>query len=140
MNFKEYMKKSLKTYFIVVTAVTVAIPVLGMNFDPEATFGYEAYFSPLIFGAVALLPSLVLYSRRELTLKRMLLRRVLHFITLELTLLLFGYLFGLFDGTEVAISFAFSVFVVYLFTFIVEWVMDSKTAGEINEGLKKLQS
>lgn len=140
MDFKEYLKKCLMTYFIVVTAVTVAIPVLGMNFDPEATFGYEVLFSPLLFGAVALLPSFVLYSRRELTFKRMLLRRVLHFITLELTLLLFGFLFRLFDGIEVIISFAFSVFAVYLFTFIAEWVIDNKTAGEINKGLKKLQS
>lgn len=140
MSFREYLKKSLMTYFIIVTAVTIAIPVLGMNFDPGATFGYEAYYSPLIFGVVALLPSLVLYSKRELTFRRMLVRRVFHFIALESILLLFGSLFGLFDGIEVAISFAFSVLVVYLFTSMIEWVIDSKTAGKINEGLKKLQS
>jgi hypothetical protein len=140
MSFIEFGKKNLMSYFIIVTGITVAIAVLGLKLDPEASFGYEAYFSPLIFGAVAVLPSFVLYSRRELTFRQMLFRRILHFAALELLLLSFGYGFGLFDKTDTAVSFAVSVFAVYLFTNLIQYIIDSKTAGKINEGLKKLQS
>lgn len=139
MSIKEYIRKTLMEYFIIVTGITVAIAVLGTNYDREATFGYEAYFSPLIFGAIAVLPSLVMYSGRELTLRQMLFRRVLHFVLLEAALLSFGFLSGLFQDNNAAVPFALSVFVVYLFTNIIRWMIDSRTADEINEGLKRIR-
>lgn len=139
MSFVEFIKKSVINYFITVTATTVAIAVLGMNFDREAVFGYEAFFSPLIFGVIASVPSFVLYSRKELSFKQMLVRRILHFIVLEIFLLGFGFLAGLFHGFDVALSFGLSVFLVYLFTNLMSWMVDSKTAKELNKGLKRFQ-
>lgn len=140
MSFTEFCKKNLMIYFISVTGITIATAVLGLNFEPDARFGYEAFLSPLIFGVVAVLPSFALYSRKELTLRQMLVRRVFHFVLLELTLLVFGFSAGILDGVDVAFSFAFSVLAVYLFTNVLQYILDSKTAGKINEGLKKLQS
>ncbi len=139
MSFVEFLKKTLMNFFIIVTAITVATAILGITYYPRATFGYEAYYSPIIFGALASLPSFVLYSNRELTLKQMLVRRILHFIILELILLGFGLISGLFNSTEVALTFALSVFIIYLFTNVIKWIMDSKTADEINQGLKRIQ-
>jgi hypothetical protein len=139
MSFIEFMKRNLMIYFIVVTGITVAIAILGLNYDSGTTFGYEAYFSPIIFGAVAVLPSFALYSKKELTFRQMFVRRMLHFIVLELTLLGFGFWAGLFSSIDVAAPFALSVFVIYLFTYVIQWIIDSKTAGEINKGLKRLQ-
>jgi len=139
MGFIDFVKKNLMNYFIIVTGITIAIAILGLNYDPEATLGYEAYFSPIIIGVVAVLPSFVLYSNKELTFKQMLFRRIMHFVVLELTLLGFGYLSGLFDSIDVALPFALSVFIVYLVTNVIKWVIDSKTAVEINKGLKRIQ-
>lgn len=139
MEFHEYLKKTLMNYFIIVTGITVAMATLGLIYEPEVTFGYEAYFSPLIFGAIAVLPSFLLYSKRDLTMKQMLVRRILHFTVLELVLLGFGYITNLFQELEVALSFALSVLMVYLFTSMASWLIDTRTAVEINKGLKRLQ-
>jgi hypothetical protein len=139
MSLKEFAKKNLMNYFIIVTGITVAIAVLGMNFDPDAQFGYEAFFSPIIFGTIAVLPSFVLYSKKELSFRQMLFRRILHFIVLEIILLAFGFISGLLKGIDVTLTFAVSVFAVYLFTIVISWIIDSKTAAEINKGLKKIQ-
>jgi hypothetical protein len=139
MGFNEFVKKNLMNYFIIVTGITVAIAVLGSTYDSDATFGYEAYFSPLIFGAVAILPSFVLYSRKELSFQKMLIRRILHFTLLELILLGFGTLAGILSGIEITLTFALSVFIIYLFTNLIIWLIDSKTAVEINKGLKRIQ-
>jgi len=139
VSFTEFIKKNLMIYFIIVTGVTIVIAILGLTYDSGATFGYEAYFSPIIFGAIAVLPSIVLYSKRELTFKQMIHRRMLHFIVLELTLLGFGYQAGLFSGIEVGIPFAISIFIVYLFTQLIHWIVDSRTAIDINMGLKRIR-
>ncbi|MHB8127565.1 MAG: DUF3021 family protein [Mobilitalea sp.] len=139
MNFVEFTKKNLMNYFIIVTGITAVMAILGAKVDPGQAFGYEVFFSPLIYGAIAVLPSYVFYSKRELTLKQMLFRRILHFVILEVTLLGFGYTVGILNSMKVALALASFVFIVYLFTNVIKWIIDSKTTVEINEGLKRLQ-
>lgn len=139
MSFKDFLKKNLMNFFIIVTCVNLAIGILGANFDSNDTLGYEAYFSPIIFGVLATIPSIIQYSPKELTFKQMLFRRVIHFITLEILLISFAYSSRILQGANVVISFSITVFLVYLITNIIRWVIDSNTANEINMGLKKLQ-
>ncbi|MBP1754663.1 MAG: hypothetical protein H6Q59_1061 [Firmicutes bacterium] len=139
MSLLGFVKKNLMDYFIIVTGINVAIAVLGMNFDPDTVLGYEAYFSPLIIGAVAVLPSMVLYSRRELSVKGMLFRRALHLLVLELTLISFGYVAGLLTQWTIVLPFVVVVLVVYVFTLLVHYLIDSRTAVEINKGLRRIQ-
>ncbi|MDF2544489.1 MAG: hypothetical protein K0S47_4207 [Herbinix sp.] len=139
MSFIEFCKRNLMSYFIIVTGITAAVGILGTNYDANAVFGYEAFYSPLIIGAVSILPSFVLYSRKDLTFKQMLVRRILHFILLELILVTLGFVVGLFDENHAAFPFAISVFLVYVFVQFMIWISDCKTADAMNEGLKRLQ-
>ena len=139
MSFKAFLKRCLLEYFIITTCVTAAIGVLGLSLEPEARFGYEAYFSPLIFGAISLIPSLVTYSSKELSLPQTLIRKVLHVIVLEAMLITFGFWAGILIGTADTIFFALTVFIVYLLVNFINWKLDKKTAGEINTMLKSLQ-
>ena len=133
------MKKNLRDYFIIVTGINVAMAILGLNFEVNKTIGYEAFFSPLIIGAVAVLPSIVMYSAKELSLKQMLLRRGLHLVVLEITLTGFGYLAGFFTDNTILFPFILIVLLVYVFTLVFNWILDSRTAKEINRGLKLLK-
>ncbi len=126
-------------YFIITTCVTAAIAVLGMSADPAARFGYEAYFSPLIFGLISIVPSFVTYSRRELSFRRALFRKVLHVILIEALMVVFGIWAGLIQSAEEAAFFALTVFIVYIAVNLISWLLDKKEAGEINKTLKSLQ-
>lgn len=139
MSFKDFLRKILMNFFIIVSCVNLAIGILGVNYDSNAALGYEAFFSPIIFGLIATIPSIIQYSPRELTLNQMLFRRVVHFIILEVLLIGFACGSGIIRGTAMVISFSVSVFLVYLVTTIIRWIIDSNTANEINKGLKKLQ-
>ena len=139
MNLIGFLKRNLRDYFIIVTGINVAMAILGLNMDSSRTFGYEAFFSPLIIGAVALLPSIVMYAKEELSLKQMLLRRALHLLVLELTITGFGYLAGFFADLMIILPFVLTVFFVYIFTMVFGFILDRRTAMEINKGLKRLQ-
>lgn len=139
MSLVSFIKKNLMDYFIIVTGINVAIAILGMNFDPDTVFGYQAFFSPLIIGAVAVFPSVVMYSRRELSFRSMLIRRALHLVVLEITLIAFGYFSGLFTEWSIIAPFAVGVILVYAFTLFARYLIDSKTAVEINKGLRRMQ-
>lgn len=139
MNFKAFLKKCLMEYFIITTCVTAAIAILGLSLDPVAKFGYEAYFSPLIFGLISLVPSFVTYSGKELSFRQAFVRKVLHVIGLEAVLIAFGFGAGILHGAVDASFFGVAVFIVYLAVNLISWQIDKKDASEINKTLKSLQ-
>ena len=138
MSFKAFLKRCLMEYFIITTCVTAAIGILGLSLDPTAKLGYEAYFSPLIFGLVSLVPSFITYSRKELSFRQALVRKALHVIVLEVMLLAFGFWAGILHGATDASFFGVTVFLVYLAVNFISWQIDKKDASEINKTLKLL--
>ncbi len=139
MNLIGFFKKMLRDYFIIVTGINLAMAFLGMSIDSERSFSYDVFFSPLIMGAIASLPSIVLYSSKELSLKQTLFRSALHLLLLEVTITGFGYLVGLFADPSMVLPNILTVLLVYIFTMIFSLILDRKTAKEINKGLKRLQ-
>lgn len=140
MSFKAYLKKCLLEYFMITTCVTAAIAILGLTLDPAARFGYESFFSPLVFGFISLLPSVVMYSRRELSFRQMLMRKVIHFMTLEAMLIGFGFWAGILYQFGDASFFALAVLIVYILVNWINWKLDQKDASALNKTLKSLQS
>jgi uncharacterized membrane protein required for colicin V production len=139
MSFTDFFKRSLQGYFILVTGISVAIAILGMSYYPNQILRYDSYFSPLLFAAAGTLPSFILFSRKELSFRQMLFRKILHFLLLEVIQLTIGYATGLIADFGMAVALSLTVFFVYLFKTLIDWILDSKTAANINSGLKRLQ-
>lgn len=141
MSFKEYLKSVLLSYFVIVTLVDFAIFALGTIFRPEEQFGYEAFLSPLIYGAIALVPMLLMYSRKELTVKQQIVREIFKLIAIEAALLVFGFGIDNFsiDNIVIIISFAVAVMVIFFMVHFIEWVLDVRVAKQLNSNLKEFQ-
>ncbi|MGN0678164.1 MAG: hypothetical protein ACI4JS_00715 [Oscillospiraceae bacterium] len=142
MSFKEYLKSMLSMYFVIVTLINGATFILGEVFRPDDKFGYAAFLSPLIYGALALVPMLCVYSKKELTLKQYVVREILQLISIEIILIGFGL------GTKsllpenfaLTASFALSILVIFVLVHLISWVLDLNAAKEINSDLKSFQS
>lgn len=66
MDFKTFFeKKIMMSFFVSVTCICAAMALVGMTFETDTRFGYEAFLSPLIFGLLASIPTLVTYSKRN---------------------------------------------------------------------------
>lgn len=140
MDFKTFfVKKVMMSFFVSVTGICTAMALVGMVFEPDARFGYEAFLSPLIFGAVASIPSLVQYSKKDLSLRQTAIRNIIHFLLLEAAILSILYFLGLLTSVSMAISLGISIFMIDLAVNLVMWINDKRTAKEFNYALKKLQ-
>lgn len=138
MSFNEFLRKELMRYFIIVTGVTLLIAVVGLQYEPDQKFGYEAFFSPILFGFIGIVPSVVTYSRKELTLKQMKLRKVFQLILLEVMILSFSYIMGILE-TDTIGAMSFSIFIVFVAVHIIEWLIDNKRAQVLTLDLKTFQ-
>ncbi|NBK20522.1 MAG: hypothetical protein EOM68_00635 [Spirochaetia bacterium] len=140
MDYKTFLvKKVMMSFFVSVTCITVAMAVVGMAFEPTARFGYDAFLSPLIFGALATLPMLVKYSKKELSIKQTMVRGVIHLLLLEAVLLTSLYLLGLLSSLSLAATLAAAILVIDVTVNLVLWIQDTRTAKEFNGALQKMQ-
>ena len=140
MEFKTFfVRKVLVSFFVAVTGICAGMAVIGMQFDPGAQFGYEGFLSPLIFGAATMLLTLAGYSKRELSVREVLIRRIIQLVLIESVVLLLIYSSGGLVSIPLTVSLALTVLLVYVTVHLVLWANDRKTAEALNEALRRMQ-
>lgn len=141
MRGKELIRDMINTYFMLTTMILVVMAVLGTYFMPEIRFGYEQFETPLIYAAWGTLPNVVMYAKKELTMKQMLVRKIIQLILVEIIVILVALPTEILEGGNNAllISMVSCIFVIYVLTHIIEWYQDSITAKQMTEELMRFQ-
>ena len=141
MHGREFIGSILNTYFTLVTLISVFMLIFGMRFYPDESFGYTAYAFPLIYAACGILPEVVMYSKRELSVVEFVIRKVIQLALIEVLVL-----FAVFGGRElfteekgVVVVTGVGIFVIYIVSHVVDWIQKSLSARKMTEDLIKLQ-
>ena len=140
MRNKGKVMEFLMAFFVCSTCISFLEGILGMAFFPEDTFGYEAFFSPPLFGFLSVLLGVVTRSKRELTVKEVLFRQAVHLLLIELMIFGTNYAAGMRFDALFSVMLAFSVAVVFVAVYVVMWLNDRKSAAAFNQKLKEYQS
>ena len=138
MNKREYFRTAFAQYFIIVTLINVVMFVLGTIFRPNDRFGYEAFLSPLIYAACSMIPIILTYSKKELSVKQMFFRQVLNLLAIE------GIMIGIglsgssifYEQPLLVVSLALSVFIIFILVLVISWVLDLGQARQMNIDLE----
>jgi len=138
---KERFKENFRNYFIVVTLINLLMFVTGMVFAPEQRFGYEVFIYPLVYGALGLIPSIFIRERKECGVREYVTCQIIGAIMTAV--IIDGVMFVGKEMTKehivIALVNAAGVFVIYVLVNLITWVLDSKTARELNEELTAYQ-
>ena len=138
---KEHVKEILNSFFISVTLINIAMFILGILFRPEQRFGYEAYLYPLIYGLIGIVPTCIVTTKKELSVKQVIIRKVFQLVLLIVLLLAFMFAGKPVTAESVGIAggVALSVVIIFVLVNIIMWLMDSRTAKIMTEDLIKFQ-
>lgn len=140
MEFKTFFKTQIAPgFFISVACISLAMGVIGTAFLPDVSLGYGILFSPLIYGLMGAVLQLVNYSKKELTLRQIILRKVLHVLLLEIGIAAILYAGKAFTGIEITIALLLSILVIYFAVTLVMWINDKRISETVNAALKELQ-
>ncbi|MDD4112384.1 MAG: hypothetical protein PHC56_05070 [Herbinix sp.] len=139
MSISEFVRKQLMNYFIIVTILTLVIAILGLIYEPNQSFGYEAYFSPLLFGLIAVIPSLVTYSTKELSLKQSIMRKIFQLLLIEAMILSFSHIVGILKSEMIG-SMILSILIIFVAVHLIEWIINNKNAKKLTLKLKAFQN
>lgn len=139
MEIKDLINVMVKTFFIVTVGIIVSVTVFCSVFSRDATFGVNIFGQILLLAVLTTLPSLVLYSPKELSKKELLVRQAIHLAVLISILFYLGYIWGwiaISKPMELAL-YLFLIIFVYLAVKLLVFQKDKKVADQLNIGLKK---
>ncbi len=141
MEFKRFLVRILILFFMLSTLITIAVSLIGSAFDGGAALGYDALLAPIKYAALCMLPSLVTWSRHELTPAQLLFRKALSLVLIEAVILFTAFSSPSIDTgrLQVVLSIAGSVFVIFVLSHLFLWLKDSAEARKLNRDLAAFQ-
>ena len=141
MKHKSELLQMITAFFVCTSCITILEGILGMLFFPQITFGYEAFFSPPLFGLYSVLCGVVNYSKKELSVKQVLFRRLLHLLLIEGLVFGVNYKAGIMNAPSFySFILAVSIALIFILVHVVLWMGERKSAIQFNERLKIYQS
>lgn len=139
MNFKSKLIEELISFCICTTCITILEGVMGVLFFPDVMLDYGAFFSPPIFGAIGVLLGVVTISKKELTVKQVLIRRVIHLLLIETVVFGLNYLVGVTFPPIVSITLTLGIAIVFILVYLICWLDERRCANDFNQMLKSYQ-
>ena len=141
MEFRRFLINKLILFFMLSTLITLAVCLIGSVYDSGALFGYDAMLSPVKYAALCILPTLVTWSRRELTMRQLLLRKALMLVLIEAVILFIAFTSPAIDTrrAEVVAAIAGSVLVIFLLANLFNWLRNSAEAKRMSRDLEVFQ-
>lgn len=141
MKIKERIIEAAKTYFILVTLITVFLLVVGLLFDKGRTFSYEVFLSPLIYSLIGIVPGLFLYTEKEVKMAGMIIRHIIRIVIIEAVVmaLVFNSKNIPSDKLSVVLSIAIGIAVIYTLTVVIEYLFELMQSKQMNRYLEDYQ-
>lgn len=142
MEFKRFLVNKLILFFALSTLITVAVALTGSAFDSEAHLRYIDLLTPIKYAALCMLPTLVSWSKRELSPKALLFRKALMLVLIEAVMLVIAFTSPVIDTTrtEVVFVYAGSVLLIFVAVNLFLWLKNAAEAKKLNGELARFQA
>lgn len=139
MKTKKIFSDFIIPFCVVTTCINLLEGVLGCLMMPDIQFGFEAYFSPLLFGLLSTLIIGITQPSKELSIKQMIFRDILQLLLIELMVFGINFLFGQTFEPKSGIVLALGIAVIFFLVYAILWHNDKRSAIQFNKDLKIYQ-
>lgn len=141
MDLKRFIVNKLILFFMLSALITAAVSLIGYVFDPGASLGYGDMIMPVVYAALCTLPTLVTYSKRELSPKAMLVRKAITLVLVEAVMMFIVFTSEVIDSknTAVVLTIAGSVLAIFVLANLFVWLKDSAEAKKLNRDLERFR-
>lgn len=137
---REELMKILHLFMLIYMFFTLDLAVLsGLGITPGVTLNLSWAAGVLIRSAMYTVPAVVFKSRHELSMGEMVVRRVIHFLLIEIIVMCNEYFWDDIKDIKTLSRIAVSVLVVYLFVAVGDWLLGYMEAQKMNRMLEKIK-
>ena len=142
MTFKEFIVSRLQLYFFLVTMILLAQITLGNIIEPDRVLHYKDFIGTFFMAGLCTLPTFLSYSKKEPTLKIILIRQALQLLLIEGIMIVLAVK-GVEDTPQKTMSIVLicvSVAVIYILAVFLMWYRQHVESRKLTELLKNIQN
>lgn len=139
MKGDDFFSRFMINACVITTGIILLEGTLGSFFLPDMQLNFHAYLVPPIFGVLTALTGLVVESRRDLSIRRMLCRMALQLLLIEGMVFGVNHLAGYSYPWPMSLAMALGIFAVFVFVYFVMWLNERRIAKEFNKRLAQMQ-
>ncbi len=136
MRLTDIVQKMIKDFLIIFASIIMIITFLRQMYYPNLAFDLKSIYIIMAFSLISALMGFILYSPDDISEKKMRIKIVTHFFTLEILLIALGSIFGIVNSVLDGVILALQIAVIYIIVRLLSWQKDKKEAQKINEKLK----
>lgn len=138
MHDGSVLKRLLFDYIMVAAEITLSVAIIGSIFAGDEVITYHYFFIPFLMAAACMLPCLIIYLNEQLTIRQVLIQRVIQFVILEVVVLAFArWMIGDMLTLPLGIVITISLIIIDIGTYLLEWYFERAEATRLNEQLRK---
>ena len=140
-RWKEWLVRALRLYTLLVTLITVLMIVLGELLDRDRVFGYDAFFSPLLYALIGTAATMVTRSEKELSVRSLIIRKVISLLLIEGAVILIALNADTIptEKTWIVPGLALGILAVFILTHVILYLADRKEAEKLSADLARYQ-
>ena len=142
MTFKEFIIPKIQMFFFLVTMILMAQVILGNAIEPDRVLYYKDFSSTFVIAFLCMLPTVVLYSKKELSINQMIIRHAIQFALIE-TIMLTLAITEIDNSSEKLLSvilIAIVTAVIYTLAIFMMWYRQRLESKKLTELLKNFQN
>lgn len=139
MELRSVLKKCIIDFLMIQAGITLAIGVIGCIKIPELGVTHYSFFMPFVYAFFCVIPSLVVYSAKELSIKQMLIRKVIQLFLIELIVILVSYVIGTLNNTFICIAILLAVAIVYIVVNVFEYLFCKSEADTMTKKIQHIK-
>lgn len=138
MKHSNAVKQMLADYILVQAETALSIGIIGSIFASEQKITYQYFFLPALIGFICMLPCVITYFKEDMTVRQIIVQRVVELIVLESALMgAVYYIVGDVPGKIGYIAIGFSILFFDIATYGISYYLEKREADILNEKLKE---
>ena len=139
MELKSILKKCMIDFLMIQAGITFTIGVIGCIKTPSLGVTHYSFFMPFVYAFFCLIPSLVIYSAKELSIKHILIRKSIKFLLIEFIVISVSYIIGTLNNTFLCIAIILAVIVVYIVVNVFEYLFCKSAADAMTKKIQHIK-
>ena len=139
MELKSILKKCMMDFLMIQAGITFTIGVIGCIKTPSLGVTHYSFFMPFVYAFFCVIPSLVIYSAKELSIKQMLIRKAIQFLLIEFIVISVSYIIGTLNNTFICIAIILAVIVVYIVVNVFEYLFCKSAADAMTKKIQHIK-
>ena len=139
MELRSILKKCMMDFLMIQAGISLAIGVIGCIKTPVLGVTHYSFFMPFVYAFFCVVPSFVIYSAKELSIKQMLVRKIIQFLLIELIVMSVSYIVGTLNNTFICIAILLAVIAVYIIVNVLEYLFCRSAADAMTKKIQHIK-